>query len=78
VSDSKTKLKNLIYGRIVDEFEAILDYAQVACPDPDIFKVLRSRILREGNDCIRDIHSRLRDYDVEYIPPGEEVIEIKQ
>lgn len=57
-------------------FESVLDYTQVACPEPNTFKALRSRILRVGNDCIRNLSSRLDDYDIEYISKNEDVIEI--
>lgn len=73
---SKKKLERVIKEDVTHLFEEILNYTQVACSDPNTFKVLRSRILRLGNDCIRSINAKLSDYDVEYIPKGEEIIEV--
>lgn len=75
---SKEKLKKLVEAEITKMFESVLDYAQVAVPTSDTFKVLRSKILRVGNNCIRSIKDRLENYDVEYTAVGEEIIEIKQ
>ena len=74
---SKERLKVAIKNEITVLFERALDYSQVACP-PDTFKALRSRILRIGNDCIRDLHKVVdRDYDVEYKASNEDIIEIR-
>jgi len=50
---SRQKLDKLVDEEITKMFESVLDYAQVACPTPDTYKVLRSKILRVGNNCIR-------------------------
>ncbi len=44
------KIKQEIFKAI----EGILDFVQVAVPEPN-FKALRSKILRLGNDCIRSL-----------------------
>lgn len=75
---SKDKLERDIEEEVTKLFEAVLDYAQVACPTPDTYKVLRSKILRVGNNCIRTIKKKVDHYDVEFIPTAEEVIEIQQ
>lgn len=68
------KLKAMVKEEVTAEFEQILDFAQVACPESQ-FKQLRSKILRVGNNCIRNIHKNLDDfYQVEYMAPGEDVI----
>lgn len=75
---SKDKLKRLIEKEITAMFEKVLDYAQVACPTPDTYKVLRSKILRVGNNCIRNMNTQLDSrYGVEYKAPAEDFIEVK-
>lgn len=73
---SREKLISEMKIEVTALFEKALDYAQIACPSPDVYKALRSKILRIGNDCIRNIEKRAKHYDVEYIPQVEEVIEI--
>ena len=75
---SREKLAKDIEAEITDLFEQVLDYSQVACPTKDTYSVLRSKILRVGNNCIRNVRKKLQYYDVEYVPQIEEVIEIKQ
>lgn len=73
---SKDKLKKEIKEEVTDMFEKVLDYAQVACPTADTFKILRAKILRVGNDCIRNIQKKLdTHYDVDYTAVSEEIIE---
>ena len=72
---SRQKLDKLVEEEITKMFESVLDYAQVACPTPDTYKVLRSKILRVGNNCIRTIKKKLDQYDVEYKATAEDVIE---
>jgi hypothetical protein len=72
------KLKDVISQEITAMFEAALDFAQVACPEPN-FKPLRSKILRVGNNCIRNIHKSVDDhFKVEYKAPAEDIVEVKQ
>lgn len=76
---SKEKLRKAAAEEITKMFESILDYVQVACPTPDTYKVLRSKILRVGNNCIRVLQKRMDDFDViEHKTIIEEIIEIKQ
>lgn len=75
---SKERLKNSSAEEVTKLFEAVLDYVQVACPSPDTYKVLRSKILRVGNNCIRVLKKQIDSYDVEFKVVAEEVIEIKQ
>lgn len=76
---SKEKLKKEIKEEVTSLFEKVLDYAQVACPTPDTFKVLRSKVLRVGNDCIRTLQRKVDTrYDVEYTSVTEEIIEFGQ
>lgn len=73
---SRERLQKEAEEEITRMFESILDYAQVACPTPDTYKVLRSKILRVGNNCIRTVKKKVEHYDVEFIPTSEDVIEI--
>lgn len=72
---SKGKLKGLIKDEITTLFENVLDFAHVACP-PSTYPQLRSKILRVGNNCIRNLQGQIdKNYDVEYKATNEEVIE---
>jgi hypothetical protein len=75
---SKDKLKGFVKDEVTKMFESVLDYAQVACPTPETYKVLRSKILRVGNNCIRVIHKNLDRYDIEYKAIGEDIIEFEE
>jgi len=77
-SKSKDKLNRMVEEEVTKLFESVLDYAQVACPTPDTYKVLRSKILRVGNNCIRTLKKNLEHYDVEYKVTSEDIIEIPQ
>ena len=79
IDKNKEKLKREVKDEVTQLFEKVLDYAQVACPTPDTFKVLRSKVLRVGNDCIRNIHKNLDSrYDVEFTAVAEEIIEFSR
>ena len=72
------KLKDLIKEEITFMFEQALDFAQVACPEPH-FRPLRSKILRVGNNCIRNINRKIDDqYKVEYKATSEDIIQIQR
>lgn len=75
---SKEKLTRELEGEVTKLFEQALDYAQIACPNKDTYAALRSRILRVGNNCIRNVKRKLQHYDVEFVPQAEEVIEVRQ
>jgi len=74
---SNDKLQGEAEREITNLFESVLDYAQVAC-DPKTYPALRSKILRVGNNCIRNIRKKIKMYDVEYKAVSEEVIEFCQ
>ncbi|RKX64515.1 MAG: hypothetical protein DRP42_06255 [Tenericutes bacterium] len=71
---SKTKLAGEVKAEVTALFEAALDYAQVAVPEERQFKALRSRILRSGNDCIRNLTSKLDQYNIDYKVVAEDLI----
>jgi len=56
--------------------EKSLDFAHVACHKEN-FQQLRSKVLRVGNDCMRNLEKEFSAYDVKYTKIGEEIIEFK-
>jgi hypothetical protein len=74
---SKEKLKGIIKSEITQLFENALDFAHVACP-PSTYPQLRSKILRVGNNCIRNLQNQLKHFDIEFKPTAEDVVEIQQ
>jgi len=79
VEDRHTqKLKDLIKEEVTFMFEQALDFAQVACPEPH-FRPLRSKILRVGNNCIRNINRKVDDqYKIEFKATSEDIIQIQR
>jgi len=76
---SKERLQKLVHSEVTTMFESVLDYVQVACPTQDTYKVLRSKILRVGNNCIRNINRKMdTSYDVEFKAIAEDVVESMQ
>lgn len=78
IDKNKEKLKKTLEDEITKMFESILDYVEVAIPGNTVYKALRSKILRSGNNCIRAVKDKLEQYDVKYIAINEDIIEIKQ
>lgn len=76
IDKSREKLKKAAEAEVTKMFENILDYAQVACAQPDTYKALRSKILRAGNNCIRAIKLELDTYNVEFVSKSEDVIQV--
>jgi len=79
VEDKHTKkLKDLIKEEVTSMFEQALDFAQVACPEPH-YRPLRSKILRVGNNCIRNINNKIdSQYKIEYQATAEDIIQIQR
>lgn len=76
VDKHKEKLNKAISDEITILFEKVLDYAEVAVPNTDQYKKLRSKILRVGNNCIRNVKKEIETrYEVKYNPPSETIIE---
>lgn len=76
---SREKLLRYMSGEITKLFEKILDYAEVAVPNNDQYKKLRSKILRVGNNCIRTIQKDVeQSYDVKYKAQAETIVEVIQ
>jgi hypothetical protein len=78
IDKHREKLGNWVSEEITTLFEKVLDYAEVAVPNHDQYKKLRSKILRVGNNCIRNIKKEIQTrYVVRYDPPAETVIEVR-
>lgn len=73
---SKARLIQDTRKEITKMMEQSLDFAHVACPTEN-FKQLRSKILRAGNNCMRNIAKELDNYNMEYTKLTEEVIEFR-
>ena len=79
IDKHREKVNQAVKDEITKMFEKILDYAEVAVPNNEQYKKLRSKILRVGNNCIRNIHKDIeRNFDVTYKAPGETIIEVIQ
>jgi hypothetical protein len=76
---SKEKLKKYVQNEITKLFSAVLDYAEVAVDGKERYLNLRSKILKVGNDTIREIRREIdARYKVDYVPPAEDIILVKQ
>ena len=75
--DDKEKLAKALSEHVTYLFESVLDYAEVAVPNNDIYKKFRSKVLRVGNNCIRNIKKDIKNYNVEY-EERELIVEYKQ
>ena len=76
---AKEKLKKHLEGEIKKLFTGVLDYAEVAVANKEVWKVLRSRILKLSNNTIKEVNRELDGrYAVSYIPPAEDVIVISK
>ena len=74
---SRDKLKRDSEKIITSFFDNILDISEVAIGDPVRFKAFRSKVLRAGNDAIREVKRTLdRDYKVLYVPSTEDIVEV--
>ncbi len=76
---SKDKLKRDVEKEITKFFDHILDISEVAIGDPQRYKPFRSKVLRAGNDAIREAKKLLdRNYKVLYVPTSEDIIEVQR
>jgi hypothetical protein len=76
---SKEKLKRDVEKEITKFFDHVLDISEVAIGDPQRYKPFRSKVLRAGNDAIREAKKLLdRNYKVLYVPTSEDVIEVQR
>lgn len=76
---SKDKLKRDMEKEITKFFDHILDISEVAIGDPQRYKPFRSKVLRAGNDAIREAKKILdMNYKVLYVPTAEDIIEVQR
>ena len=78
---SMEKLKGFVQSEITELFEKVLDFAEVAIATPETYKRFRSKVLRIGNNAIRNCQKELdMNYDVKWSPQvqSEDVIEVIQ
>lgn len=74
---SKKKLQEFISASITKMMEGGLDFTEVSLGNAERYKVLRSKLLRLGNDTIRSIISELeKKYEVKYLGISEDVVKI--
>jgi hypothetical protein len=73
---SRERLTHEMRAEVTKMMERTLDYAEVACPR-DTFKQLRSKVLRIGNDCMRNLTKTFDNYDMVYNKLLEEIIEFR-
>jgi len=79
VDKHREKMDRMVQEEITKMFEKVLDYAEVAVPNNDQYRKLRSKILRVGNNCIRNIQKNVEKYyDVKYRAPAETIVEVIQ
>ena len=72
-------MKALIKQEVTYLFEKVLDFAEVAVADKNQYKALRARILRLGNNCIRELLKALdEDYKIVSTDQGKLVIERRE
>jgi hypothetical protein len=75
---SKDRLKRDIEKEITNLFDQVLDISEVAIGDAYRYKSFRAKVLRSGNDAIREVKKLLdRNYTVEFIPSREDVVEVQ-
>lgn len=74
---SKEKFKKYLEKEMNHFFSSVLDYAEIAVDGKERFKSLRAKILRVGNEKIRDICKEVDcKYTLKY-NPNEDVINVK-
>jgi hypothetical protein len=76
--EGKDKLIGVVREEVTKLFQQVLDYTSVAVSDQNIYKALRGKVLRVGNDCIRNIISDLKYYNINYKDVNEDIIKIKR
>lgn len=75
---SKEKLKRDLEKRVMKGIDEILDIAEVAIGDSQRYRPFRSKVLRAGNNAIRDLKMDLDQYyKVLFVPTNEDIIEIQ-
>jgi hypothetical protein len=76
---SKKKLQDSVKSSITKMFEDILDFSEVAVGDDSRYKLLRSKILRIGNNAIRGLNGDIeKNYEVMFTGLGRDEVRINK
>ena len=76
---SNKRLQTLVKSTITKMFESVLDFTEVGVGDETRYQILRGKILRAGNDAIRNINSELdRSYEVSFKDLGQDIVRFKE
>lgn len=79
---SKARLKKEVSKEVISLFEKCLDYVEVTLPDEKVYKIVRSKILRAGNNAVRGINKNIdNNYSINYSPEtsfNEDVIKVRK
>ncbi len=69
------RFKEFTQKTITTMFDNMLTYVEVAVPNKWVYEKIRSRILTEGNNAIRNIFKECDNYNIKYEP--KEVVEME-
>ena len=78
---SKEALNGFVKDEITHFFEKVLDFAEVAIGDKNVYKSFRAKVLRLGNNAIRTCQKEIdMNYTVKWDPQikSEDIIEVKR
>jgi hypothetical protein len=78
---NKEALQSFVKDEITHFFEKVLDFAEVAIGDKNVYKSFRAKVLRLGNNAIRATSKEIdMNYTVKWDPQvkSEDIIEIKR
>ena len=63
-------------------FEKCLDFVEVTLPEEKVYKIVRSKILRSGNNAIREVNKNIdSNYTINYSPENglnEDIIQFNK
>lgn len=72
---SRLKLSETIKSYVImDLCNYLLDIAQVTLPSKQQFSDFRQKVLRKGNDTVRNLSNELLKYHLEYVHTSEELL----
>jgi hypothetical protein len=73
----KEKMYKVIDNEVTALFEIILNYAEVALTNKYQYDKFRSKVLKAGNECKRNLKNKVRkDFDIRFIGTSEDLIEV--
>lgn len=74
----RNRLKNTIQDEITKMFGDVLDFADVAITSKRTYTQYRSKVLKAGNDAIRNLHRSLEEYTFERDLEDVELLKIEK